>query len=134
MTYWFIGDEEHNDERFTTATLGLYVRAGSWCMAQCHYRPEAEIPAEWFVPRAQVRGWGALRLANDLADQGVWEQVAGGWRYVWIRHQNTADHVRADRKRERGKWARKQSRAAADSPGESGSTPQGSHGQLPGGR
>jgi hypothetical protein len=42
MTFWFVGEEEHSEFRFTTSTLGLYVRAGirfdpspsiwhSWC-------------------------------------------------------------------------------------------------------
>jgi hypothetical protein len=127
MTYWLTGDEEHDDPRFTTATLGLYIRAGSWSMSRCRYRPEAEIPAEWFIPGPLVRGWGALRLAHDLAQQGVWEPVTGGWRYAWIRPQNTADYVRAERKRERAKWARKKAKAAANSPGESGQLPGGSY-------
>lgn len=129
--YWLTGDEEHDDPRFTTATLGLYTRAGSWCMGRYRYRPEAEIPAEWFIPRSLVKGWGAYRLANDLAAEGVWEPVAGGWLYAWIRPQNTANYVRAERKRERRKWARKKERAAADSLGESAPTPVGSQDQLP---
>ena len=123
MTYWLTGDEEHDDPRFTTASLGLYTRAGSWCMGRYRYRPEAEIPTEWFISGPVVRGWGALRLARDLVQQGVWESVPGGWRYAWIRPKNTADYMRAERKasvpsghaRRRRRWP----------------TPLGSQGRLP---
>lgn len=126
MTYWLTGEEEHSDPRFTTTTLGLYVRAGSWCMSQVRYRPESEIPAEWVVPDWLVQGWNAKRYANELVANGVWEPVGGGWRYAWIRYQNTANAIRTERKRERDKWARKQARAR-NSPGESSPTPQGSY-------
>ena len=126
MTFWFVGEEEHDDLRFTTASLGLYVRAGSWCMSRVRHRPEREIPREWFIPDWLVRGWGSTRQANDLVRAGVWEPVAGGWRYAWIRWPNTPDAMRSQRKREREKWARKQSNAR-NSPGESAPTPQGSY-------
>jgi hypothetical protein len=32
MTYWFTGEEEHSNLGFTTSTLGLYTRAGSWSL------------------------------------------------------------------------------------------------------
>jgi hypothetical protein len=100
MTFWLTGEEEHNDPRFATSTLGLYTRAGSWCMNQVRHRPMREIPPEWFVPDWLVKGWGATRLANELVAQGIWEPVVGGWRYAWIRHPNTADYLRGERKRQ----------------------------------
>jgi hypothetical protein len=129
MTYWFTGEEEHSDPRFTTHSLGLYTRAGSWCMSQIRYRPEAEIPAVWFVPEWVVKGWGNTRQANDLVANEVWEPVAGGWHYAWIRWRNTAEAVRRERKRERDKWARKQAKASLPKQ----ATPQGSYkGESPG--
>jgi hypothetical protein len=124
MTFWLVGEEEHSDPRFTTNSLGLYVRAGSWWMSQVRYRPEAEIPTEWFIPDWLVKGWRATAYANDLVDSGVWEPVVGGWRYAWIRYGNTATALRRQRKREREKWARKAAKAR-NSPGESTPTPQG---------
>jgi hypothetical protein len=106
MSFWFVGEEEHADPRFTTGSLGLYVRAGSWCMSQVRYRPVAEIPPEWFVPDWLVRGWGSTRWANDLAQNGMWESVVGGWRYAWIRWPNTPTAMRQERKRQATKKAR----------------------------
>lgn len=107
MTYWLVGEEEHDDPRFTTCSLGLYVRAGSWCMGHVRYRRESEIPVEWFIPVTLVKAWGATRQANELVRQGVLEPVIGGWRFAWIRPENTTDRVRAKRKRERDKKAPK---------------------------
>jgi hypothetical protein len=128
MTYWFTGEEEHSDARFTTASLGLYTRAGSWCMSQVRYRPESEIPPEWLVPDWLVKGWGATRQANDLVAHEVWEPVTGGYRYAWIRYQNTANEIRRQRKRERDKKARR----GSDSPGESTAIPRGIDRDSPG--
>lgn len=132
MAWWRTGDEEHADERFERAglnSLGLYVRAGSWCMRQVRYRPEDEIPAEWFVPDYVVRGWRSQRLAAGLVREGIWGRVEGGYNFAWILPRNTADEVRRERKRERQKWEAKQARARAaqraNSPGESPPTPQG---------
>ncbi|BBY36506.1 hypothetical protein MMAN_06400 [Mycobacterium mantenii] len=124
--FWLVGDEEHNDPRFGTASLGLYVRAGSWCIAQVHNQPEAKIPPEWEVPEWVVRGWGSIREANKLVEQGIWEAGHHCWYFVWIRRNNTADHMRYQRKREREKWERKQAKRR-NSPGESAETPQESY-------
>ncbi|WP_139830455.1 hypothetical protein [Mycobacterium paraense] len=113
MTFWFTGEEEHQVFT-TTSSLGLYTRAGSWCMAQIRYRPEAEIPAEWFIPDWLVKGWGAVRQANELVAQGMWEPLEGGWRYVWIRPENTPNAVRQKRKREREKKSRKREKVRAN--------------------
>jgi hypothetical protein len=122
MTFWLIGDEEHKDPRFTTASLGLYARSGSWCMNQVRYRP-MEIPAEWFVPQSVVKAWGAIRQANDLVARGIWAPVDGGWRFVWIRHRNTTDYVRHERKRQ----ATKKQRQRSMSPGDIGACPPGTY-------
>src|SRR5690242_21550432 len=72
--------------------MGLYVRAGSWCMGKVRYRPEREIPAEWFVPDDQVKAWcGSVRQANRLVDVGLWYRARGGYGFAWIRTENTAD-------------------------------------------
>ncbi len=121
--FWFTGEEEHSDPRFSTCSLGLYVRAGSWCMSQVRYRPEAEIPSEWFVPTSLVKGWGAMRQANELVAEGIWNPTTGGWFYAWIRWNNTADYVRRERKRQ----ATKKARQRAMSPGDMAVSPPGTY-------
>lgn len=95
--FWFVGEEEHNDPRFSTASLGLYVRAGSWCMHEVHNR-RMELPPEWEVPAWVIKGWGATRLANELIAQGIWERVPNGYVFDWIRPQNTPEALRQKRK------------------------------------
>lgn len=122
MTFWQIGDEESEDPRFLTAgpgACGIYHMAGSWCMRQVRYRPEQEIPEEWFVPDRWVRGWpNGVRLANRLVEVGLWYRVVGGYGYAWLRSGNTAKYVRDRRAAERKKWEQKQARKRANSPGE----------------
>jgi hypothetical protein len=127
MTYWLIGDEEPEDHRFIQAgpgACGLYFMAGAWCMRQIRYRPESEIPPEWFIPDHYVRSWpNGARLAARLVHTGLWVSVEGGYYFTWIQPDNTADHVRGERKRERDKWARRQAaKRLLDPP-----TPQGSY-------
>ena len=123
MTFWFSGDEEPEDPRFIAAgpgACGLYFMAGAHCMRQTRYRPEDEIPAEWFVSDHWVRGWpNGLRLAARLVDNGLWVRIPGGYAFDWIQKRNTADAVRAKRKKEREKKAR----GRVDSPGELGPIP-----------
>lgn len=109
MSWWWTGAEENDDPRFRAAGAegcGLYTMAGAWCYAQVYYKPESVIPPEWIVPDHYVRGWpGGPRIAKKLCAVGLWERAMGGYRFVWIRDQNTADHERARRKRERDKKA-----------------------------
>lgn len=101
-------DRTHDDRRFLDAgpgALEMYVRAVSRCLDQVRGRPEGEIPLEWFIPVEWVRGqFGGVRLANRMVTQGIFGKVAGGYRFAWIAQHNTADAVRAQRKRERAKW------------------------------
>ena len=103
MTFWNIGDEEHEDERFRAVPggFGLYHGAGSYCLGQVRGR-RIELPAEWFVPDHFVRGWDnghGPAIAKGLVSVGLWEQVRGGYRFAWIRDSNTPDRVREVRKR-----------------------------------
>jgi len=113
--FWNIGDEEPDDPRFTQAgpgACGLYFMAGAWCLRQVRWRPEAEIPGEWFIPDRWVRGWpNGARLAARLVAVGLWTATTGGYYFEWIRPENTPDAVRADRKRKRAKKARQRARA-----------------------
>jgi hypothetical protein len=130
MTFWHTGDEEHEDPRFRAVPggLGLYVTAGSWCMSRVRYRPEAELPAEWFIPDEWVKGQpSGRRIAAGLERQCVWERLDGGYRYAWIRYQNTPDYVRRQRKREREKKAKRH----ANSQGESTQFPRGESTAIP---
>jgi hypothetical protein len=127
MTFWEIGDEEPEDPRFIAAgpgACGLYHMAGAYCMRQARYRPEHEVPPEWFVSDQWARGWqNGSRLAARLVENGLWFRVPGGYKFDWIRPRNTADAVRAKRKKERDKKACKH----VDSPGESAPIPQGTY-------
>jgi len=123
VTFWYIGDEEPEDPRFIQAgpaACGLYHMTGAWCLRQVRYRPEREIPAEWFIPETWVRGWpNGIRLANRLLIVGLWIEVGGGYSYGWIRWQNTPEAVRRERKRQTAKKARQRSM----SPGDTASCP-----------
>ena len=119
MTYWLTGSEELDDPRFRKAgpaAIGLYVWSGEWCMDQVRYRP-AKIPAEWFIPDHWVRSWpNGARVAARLVSTGLWERVEGGYRFGWIRPENTADHVRAERKRKATEKARQRAEKRLLSP------------------
>jgi hypothetical protein len=128
MTFWLTGDEEPDDERFRAVPggLGLYAGAGAWCMSKVRYRPEAEIPAEWFVPYHFIKWWpNGPRIAAGLERQSIWERARdadrNGYRFGWIRSQNTPDAVRRQRKHEREKKAKQR----AMSPRESSACPPG---------
>jgi len=108
VTYFNVGDEEHADPRFRAVPggLGLYVGAGSWCMAQVRGQ-RVELPAEWFVPDHFVRSWDNGRgatIAKGLVRVSIFARVddtglESGYRFAWIRDNNTPDAVRKLRKR-----------------------------------
>ena len=131
MAFWITGDEEHEDPRFLSAGLsatGLYIRAGSWCMARV--RGKHHVPDEWEIPDHMVRGWNATKSAGALVREGLWYRVPGGYRYAWIRDENKPARLRQLRQRERAKWEQKQRKrlpALGNSPGELVTTPQGSY-------
>jgi hypothetical protein len=107
--WWWIGDEESEDQRFRAVPggFGLYHAAGSWCMSQVRgIRDDSQLPIEWFVPDHWIRGWPrGPRIAKGLETVGLWKRIDGepGYRYAWIRPQNTAAAVRDKRRRERDK-------------------------------
>jgi hypothetical protein len=118
MSFWLIGDEEPEDPRFIAAgpgACGLYFLAGAHCMRQTRYRPEDEIPEEWFVSDRWVRGWpNGARLATRLVENRLWSRTTGGYEFDWIQQRNKAEAVRAQRKKERDKKEKRR----ADSPGD----------------
>jgi hypothetical protein len=126
--FWEIGDEEPDDPRFVTAgpgACGLYFMAGASCMRRVRYRPEFEIPGEWFISDQWVKGWpNGTRLANRLVDVDLWVRVPGGYQYVWIQPRNTAAAVRAQRKRQA---AKKRNQREAMSPGDIPPCPPGTY-------
>ena len=117
MTFWEIGDEESEDPRFIEAgpaACGLYFMAGSSCMRRIRYRPEIEIPDEWFISDRWVRGWpNGARLAGRLVDAKLWLRVPGGYQYAWIQPRNTPNAIRTKRKKDRSKWEAKAARKRA---------------------
>jgi hypothetical protein len=108
MTWWLIGDEESEDQRFRAVPggFGLYHAAGSWCMGQIRGVRDEQLPIEWFIPDHWIKGWpSGARIAQGLESVGLFKRISGepGYRYGWIRQQNTVAHVREMRRREREK-------------------------------
>jgi hypothetical protein len=106
MSFWFTGDEEPEDPRFReagVAACGLYHMSGAHCMRQVRNQRDV-LPAEWFISDHWVRGWpNGPRTAGRLVQAGLWESVDGGYRFAWIRDQNTPAAVGRARARERDK-------------------------------
>jgi hypothetical protein len=106
MTFWLMGDEEPADDRFRAAGIaasGLYHMAGAQCMREVRNQRDP-LPAQWFIPDHWVRGWpSGPRTASRLVQVGLWERVDGGYRFAWIRDQNTPAAVGRSRARYREK-------------------------------
>ena len=86
------------------AGLGLYTAAGSWCMSKIRGRHYPSIPTEWFIPDEWVNGQtNGARIARRLVRNGIWERREGelGYRFAWIRPQNTPAAVLEHRARDR---------------------------------
>jgi hypothetical protein len=103
MTWFNIGDEQHDDPVMRAAGLaafGLYAAAGSYCMRQL---------TEGFVPAWYVKAWpDGPKAATVLVKHGIWGQVDGGYHYVEWR-QESAEKVR----KRRAKWRADKERQAA---------------------
>lgn len=112
MAYWYVGDEEYEDKRFNVrpggipAGLGLYVAAGSMCMSKIRGRRYTHVPTEWLVADEWINGQcNGPRIARALVRSRIWERREGerGYRFKWIRPQNTPaavlEHRAGDRRR-----------------------------------
>lgn len=79
--------------------MGLWVRAGAWCMANL---------TDGRLPRAMIAPLdGRKRDADRLIRAGLWEQVDGGYQFVdWHQWQPTKVQVKADREATRERVSR----------------------------
>ncbi|SBS73846.1 conserved hypothetical protein [uncultured Mycobacterium sp.] len=80
------------------AAMGLWVRAGSWAMANL---------TEGFVPTSAARTLGSKSQADALVKAGLWVVVDGGYQFhEWGTRQMSAEQI-AERRRKRAEAGRK---------------------------
>lgn len=98
--------------------LGMWVRAGSWCMA---YLTDGFVP-EWWV-RQQPQG---MKKAKKLVDSGLWtttnQDGLDGFlfhEFVGPGRQDSAAQIRSDREKWRLKKAAQRQMSPGDTQGES---------------
>lgn len=93
------------------AAMGLWVRAGSWSAQQL---------SDGLIPDHLVSSLGNHTQAKKLVDVGLWEKVAGGYRFwEWEQRNPTRDQVEDDRAaaRERMRLAREQKKTTKQQAG-----------------
>lgn len=87
---WFKVDDKLHDHRKVRAAgkaaMGVWVLAGSWCMAS---------ETDGFVPESVLNRWGAKKDADRLVAVGFWEPATqdgeDGWRFHdWLTYQPDA--------------------------------------------
>lgn len=86
------------------AAMGLWVRAGSWSAQQL---------TDGLIPNHLVSSLGNQAQAKKLVEAGLWEKVAGGYRFwEWTERNPTRDQVEEERAaaRERMRLAREEKR------------------------
>lgn len=116
-------DSHPKAQRAGDDALGMWVRAGAWCM---RYLTDGFVP-DWWV-KQQPRG---AAKARRLGDAGMWNRSEKdgekGWQFhefVGPGRQDSAEQIRTDRE----KWRRKkaaQRESTRDSPGVSPGDTQG---------
>lgn len=80
------------------AAMGLWVRAGSWSMANL---------TEGFVPKSAAKTLGTAGQAKALVAAGLWVEIDGGYQFhEWDTRQMSAEQI-ADRRRKRAEAGRK---------------------------
>lgn len=99
MTWFRVDDTLPFDPQVLAAgnaAMGLWVRAGAWCMQQL---------TDGHVPDAIVTSMGGRTAAKALERAGLWARSGAGWQFVeW--DQPTRAIVEADRAKERDKKRR----------------------------
>ncbi|AVP42296.1 hypothetical protein SEA_FENRY_70 [Gordonia phage Fenry] len=71
------------------SAIGLWARAGAWCMQQL---------TDGFVPTRIARQIGTKAQADRLTDCGLWESVDGGYRFVkFLNHQRSKEQVESEK-------------------------------------
>lgn len=99
---WFQVDDQLATHRKVcdagNAAMGLWVRAGAWCMANL---------TEGFIPTTAARTLGTAGQAARLVAVGLWVRVDGGYQFhEWGTRQLSAEQI-AERRRKRAEAGRK---------------------------
>lgn len=82
--------------------IATWVRAGSY---SCQHLTDG------FISAPMLRMFGNADAAAELVATGLWEEVAGGWRFHdWAEYQETGDAVRKRREQARDRQRRSRER------------------------
>ena len=90
---WFKVDDtlafHHKTVAAGNASMGLWVRAGSWSMQQL---------TDGFIPDANLALLGTPAQAQKLVAVGLWDRMPTGYAFhEWDQRQPTKSHVLAER-------------------------------------
>lgn len=97
MQYILMGDEDWRDPMLKSvgrAARALYWDCLSWASDQIRGRDIPSCPSvmgdleSWFIPIEVVRGERAVREAKELVAAGLWIDLQGGYRYLYLRDEN----------------------------------------------
>lgn len=82
--------DHHKARQAGKAAMGVWVLAGSWCMAS---------ETDGFVPASILTRWGTKRDAARLVEVGFWRTATrngeSGWRFHdWLKYQPDARTTR----------------------------------------
>lgn len=92
-----MGDEDWRDPMLKSvgrAARCLYWDCLSWASDQIRGRDIPSCPSvvgdleSWFIPDEVVRGQRAVREAKELVAAGLWVDIQGGYRYLYLRNEN----------------------------------------------
>ena len=99
MSWFKVDDKLHDHRKVRTAgksAMGVWVLAGSWCMAN---------ETDGFVPESVLARWGTRRDAATLVSVGFWDlsekDGEAGWQFHdWLKYQPDARTLRLVREAE----------------------------------
>lgn len=106
-----VADTAAFDDKMIAAgnsAVGLWVRAGAWCMQQL---------TDGFVPTRIARQIGSKNAATRLTDVGLWEPVEGGYQFnKFLNHQRSKEQVETEKAAARQRMKRVRSGERAPEP------------------
>lgn len=94
--------------------IGVWVRAGSWCMQQL---------TDGVVPADMAKALGSTRDIDRLVAAGLWIPTATGFRFhQWEARQRSRKQVEADREAARLRQERFRKKGRGNDPDDAGAT------------